>query len=91
MWPCVCMCVCVCVYSFAVIFWVMGVPLSLWLWYMRLYNAAQNDSTVGFIAFLLFFFCHWAFCVFCAIGRCRRCTGTASRGHGAQMQVRACV
>lgn len=52
----------------AIIFFVLGVPLSIWLWYMRLYRAARDESKIGFAAYLFFFFLHFAFCVFCSVG-----------------------
>lgn len=52
----------------AVIYWITGIPLSVYFWYRRLYNAARDDGTVGYIAFFLFFSVHIAFCIWCAIG-----------------------
>lgn len=52
----------------SIIFWITGVPLSIWLWYKRIYSAAVTESAIGYMAFFFFFFCHWAWCVFCAVG-----------------------
>jgi len=51
----------------SLIYWVLGVPLSIILWYKRVYYAARDDSKVGFAFFLLFFLCHCCFCIWCAI------------------------
>lgn len=55
----------------AVIYWVLGVPLSFWLWYKRIYVAARDEGTVGYFWFFLFFTVHIAFCIWAAIGVCR--------------------
>jgi hypothetical protein len=47
-----------------------GVVGGIILWYKRLYESARDDGTVGFVLFLIMFFLHWAWCVFCAIGEC---------------------
>lgn len=51
----------------AIIYWVLGVPLGMVLWYRRLYNAARDDGTVGYFAFFLFFLVHIGWCVWCTI------------------------
>ncbi|KAL6751308.1 scamp family-domain-containing protein [Haematococcus lacustris] len=51
----------------AMIYWLTGVPLSMYLWYRRIYNAARDDSSLGMWAFFLFFTVNLAWCIWCAI------------------------
>ncbi|CAG9467124.1 unnamed protein product [Pedinophyceae sp. YPF-701] len=43
------------------------IPLSLLLWYIRLYNACLKGSSLTFIVFFVFYFVHIVFCVVMAI------------------------
>ena len=52
----------------AVVYWICGVPLSMYLWYRRIYNAARDDSTISYIGFFLFFLINVGFCIWAAIG-----------------------
>ncbi|KAL6751517.1 scamp family-domain-containing protein [Haematococcus lacustris] len=51
----------------ALIYWITGVPLSMYLWYRRIYNAARDDSSLGMWTFFLFFAINLAFCIWCSI------------------------
>ncbi|GIL82921.1 hypothetical protein Vretimale_8427 [Volvox reticuliferus] len=51
----------------ALLYLICGVPLSWWLWYKRLYNAAKADSAFSFVWFFLWFGIHTAFCIWAAI------------------------
>lgn len=52
----------------AVLYMLLGIPLSWWLWYKRLYGAAKADSAFGFVWFFVWFAVHTAFCIWAAIG-----------------------
>lgn len=51
----------------ALLYFVLGVPLSFWLWYLRLYNGCKQDSTLGFLGFFIWFAVHTCFCIWAAI------------------------
>ncbi|MEW5304079.1 MAG: hypothetical protein WDW36_006713 [Sanguina aurantia] len=51
----------------AIVYFITGVPLSFYLWYLKIYNGAKNDSTFGFIGFFALFAIHVAFCTWAAI------------------------
>ena len=55
--------------SLAVIYVLLGVPLSFWGWYLGIYNAAKNDSSYRYVFFFIGFSLHIGFCFFLAIGR----------------------
>mmetsp|Transcript_20107 Transcript_20107/g.59708 ORF Transcript_20107/g.59708 Transcript_20107/m.59708 type:complete len:320 (-) Transcript_20107:1052-2011(-) len=50
-----------------IIYFVLGVPIGFWVWYLAIYRAGKNDSTVRFIYFFLGFMIHTAFCIWAAI------------------------
>ncbi|KAG1676535.1 hypothetical protein FOA52_000078 [Chlamydomonas sp. UWO 241] len=50
-----------------IVYFLLGVPLSFWMWYLAMYNAAKNDSSVRFIYFFLWFSVHTAFCIWASI------------------------
>ncbi|KAG2435137.1 hypothetical protein HXX76_007222 [Chlamydomonas incerta] len=49
------------------LYMLLGIPLSWWLWYKRLYNGAKVDSALGFVWFFVWFAVHTAFCIWAAI------------------------
>jgi hypothetical protein len=51
-----------------VIYWLVGTPLALVLWYFRAYYATVYDSAFSYMWFFLFFTVHLAFCIWAAIG-----------------------
>lgn len=46
----------------------LGVPLSLYLWYFRCYRAGKNDKAFTYLVFFCFYFVHIGFCVYAALG-----------------------
>eukprot|EP00798_Chlamydomonas_sp_ICE-L_P030667 gene30667-35684_t len=54
--------------TLAVIYFFLGIPLSVVLWYFRLYEGAKSDSTFGYIGFFISFCIHLGFCTWAAIG-----------------------
>ncbi|XP_054792077.1 secretory carrier-associated membrane protein 4-like [Prosopis cineraria] len=55
------------IFFLAVIYALLGVPLSYVLWYRPLYRAMRTDSALKFGWFFLFYLLHIAFCVIAAI------------------------
>ncbi|XP_054809288.1 secretory carrier-associated membrane protein 4-like isoform X1 [Prosopis cineraria] len=55
------------IFFLAVIYTLLGVPMSYVLWYRPLYNAVRTDSAFKFGWFFLIYMLHIAFCVFAAI------------------------
>ncbi|XP_016201199.1 secretory carrier-associated membrane protein 4 isoform X1 [Arachis ipaensis] len=55
------------IFFLAVIYALLGVPLSYVLWYRPLYRAMSTDSALKFGWFFLFYLIHIAFCIFAAI------------------------
>ncbi|CAL0311777.1 unnamed protein product [Lupinus luteus] len=55
------------IFFLAVIYTLLGVPLSYVLWYRPLYRAMRTDSALKFTWFFLFYLLHIAFCIFAAI------------------------
>ncbi|KAI4314538.1 hypothetical protein L6164_027436 [Bauhinia variegata] len=55
------------IFFLAVIYALLGVPLSYVLWYRPLYRAMRTDSALKFGWFFLFYMLHIAFCIFAAI------------------------
>ncbi|WVZ12749.1 hypothetical protein V8G54_017279 [Vigna mungo] len=55
------------IFFLAVIYALMGVPLSYVLWYRPLYRAMRTDSALKFGWFFMFYLLHIAFCIFAAI------------------------
>ncbi|GJP32729.1 hypothetical protein CLOM_g17327 [Closterium sp. NIES-68] len=51
----------------AIIYGVLGIPLSYILWYRRLYNSLKKDSALGFGIFFLGFLIHCGFCIFASV------------------------
>lgn len=51
----------------ALAYLLLGVPLSYWLWYRRLYNAMRKDSAFTFAFFFVFYLVHCLFCIFASI------------------------
>ncbi|CAI7887400.1 unnamed protein product [Closterium sp. NIES-54] len=51
----------------AIIYGVLGIPLSYVLWYRRLYNSLKKDSALGFGIFFLGFLIHCGFCIFASV------------------------
>ena len=44
-----------------------GIPGAILLWYLRLYNGAKSDSYASFVFFFIFYLCHVAFAIICAV------------------------
>uniref|UniRef100_A0A7N0UKY4 Secretory carrier-associated membrane protein n=1 Tax=Kalanchoe fedtschenkoi TaxID=63787 RepID=A0A7N0UKY4_KALFE len=55
------------IFLLAVIYALLGVPLSYVLWYRPLYRAMRTDSALKFGWFFLFYLVHLGFCIFAAI------------------------
>ncbi|XP_061343013.1 secretory carrier-associated membrane protein 4 isoform X2 [Gastrolobium bilobum] len=55
------------IFFLAVIYALLGVPLSYVLWYRPLYRAMRTDSALKFGWFFMFYMLHIAFCIFAAI------------------------
>lgn len=53
------------------VIYMVAIPLGWLLWYGRVYNAAKNDGTLGFVIFFLVFFAHLVFCIWSAVGKPR--------------------
>jgi len=51
----------------ALIYCILGVPLGFILWYKRIYLAARDDGTMGYVAFFIFFAIHIGWCIWCSI------------------------
>ncbi|CAI5469946.1 unnamed protein product [Closterium sp. Yama58-4] len=51
----------------AIIYGVLGIPLSYILWYRRLYNSLKKDSALGFGIFFLGYLIHCGFCIFASV------------------------
>ncbi|KAK4486328.1 hypothetical protein RD792_008999 [Penstemon davidsonii] len=55
------------IFFLAIIYALMGCPLSYVLWYRPLYNAMRTDSALKFGGFFLFYLIHIGFCILAAI------------------------
>ncbi|KAL5099880.1 hypothetical protein RYX36_004207 [Vicia faba] len=55
------------IFFLAVIYALLGVPLSYVLWYRPLYRAMRTDSALKFSWFFMVYLLHIAFCIFAAI------------------------
>ncbi|KAL7111882.1 hypothetical protein ACP275_05G117300 [Erythranthe tilingii] len=55
------------IFFLAIIYALIGCPLSYVLWYKPLYNAMRIDSALRFGWFFMFYLLHIAFCIFAAI------------------------
>ncbi|KAK3435278.1 hypothetical protein EUGRSUZ_D02626 [Eucalyptus grandis] len=55
------------IFFLAIIYALMGCPLSYVLWYRPLYRAMRTDSALNFSWFFLFYLLHVGFCIFAAI------------------------
>ncbi|KAF5729746.1 hypothetical protein HS088_TW20G00110 [Tripterygium wilfordii] len=55
------------IFFLAVIYALLGSPLSYVLWYRPLYRAVRTDSSLNFWWFFLFYALHIAFCIFAAV------------------------
>ncbi|KAL8536440.1 hypothetical protein ACS0TY_011884 [Phlomoides rotata] len=55
------------IFLLAIIYALMGCPLSYVLWYRPLYRAMRTDSALKFSWFFLFYLLHIGFCIFAAI------------------------
>ncbi|PKI59588.1 hypothetical protein CRG98_019997 [Punica granatum] len=55
------------IFFLAIIYALMGCPLSYVLWYRPLYRAMRTDSALNFGWFFLFYLLHVGFCIFAAI------------------------
>ncbi|XP_022867646.1 secretory carrier-associated membrane protein 4-like [Olea europaea var. sylvestris] len=55
------------IFFLAIIYALMGCPLSYVLWYRPLYRAMRTDSALKFSWFFLFYLLHIGFCIFAAI------------------------
>eukprot|EP00270_Netrium_digitus_P008970 TRINITY_DN2711_c0_g1_i1.p1 TRINITY_DN2711_c0_g1~~TRINITY_DN2711_c0_g1_i1.p1 ORF type:complete len:240 (+),score=68.02 TRINITY_DN2711_c0_g1_i1:249-968(+) len=51
----------------AVIYCALGIPLSYFLWYHRLYTAMRKDSALTFALFFIFYLGHCAFSIFASV------------------------
>ncbi|KAJ4950690.1 hypothetical protein NE237_027522 [Protea cynaroides] len=51
----------------AIIYAVLGCPLSYVLWYRPLYRGMKNDSALNFGGFFLFYLLHIGFCILAAV------------------------
>ena len=47
---------------------VLGVPLSLYLWYFRCYRAGKTDKAFTYLVFFCMYFLHICFCIYAALG-----------------------
>ncbi|GAB4834798.1 Secretory carrier-associated membrane protein 5 [Ancistrocladus abbreviatus] len=55
------------IFFLAIIYALLGCPLSYVLWYRPLYHAMRTDSALKFGWFFMFYLLHVAFCIFAAI------------------------
>ncbi|KAK4422483.1 Secretory carrier-associated membrane protein 4 [Sesamum alatum] len=55
------------IFFLAIIYALLGCPVSYVLWYRPLYRAMRTDSALKFSWFFLFYLLHIAFCIFAAI------------------------
>ncbi|XP_011074780.1 secretory carrier-associated membrane protein 4 [Sesamum indicum] len=55
------------IFFLAIIYALLGCPLSYVLWYRPLYRAMRTDSALKFSWFFMFYLLHIAFCIFAAI------------------------
>ncbi|XP_022943283.1 secretory carrier-associated membrane protein 4-like [Cucurbita moschata] len=55
------------IFFLAVIYSILGIPLSYVLWYRPLYRAMRTDSALKFGWFFMFYLLHILFCIFAAI------------------------
>nr|XP_016467160.1 PREDICTED: secretory carrier-associated membrane protein 4-like isoform X2 [Nicotiana tabacum] len=55
------------IFFLAIIYALMGCPLSYVLWYRPLYNAMRTDSALKFGWFFMFYLIHIGFCILAAI------------------------
>nr|GEX75698.1 secretory carrier-associated membrane protein 1-like [Tanacetum cinerariifolium] len=55
------------IWLLAVIYIILGVPGSYFLWYRPLYRAMRTDSAIKFSLFFLTYSCHVTFCVFASL------------------------
>ncbi|GJW16737.1 secretory carrier-associated membrane protein 1 [Tanacetum coccineum] len=55
------------IWLLAVIYIILGVPGSYFLWYRPLYRAMRTDSAIKFSLFFLTYSCHITFCVFASL------------------------
>ncbi|KAL0371943.1 UNVERIFIED_CONTAM: Secretory carrier-associated membrane protein 4 [Sesamum calycinum] len=55
------------IFFLAIIYSLLGCPLSYVLWYRPLYRAMRTDSALKFSWFFMFYLLHIAFCIFAAI------------------------
>ncbi|OMO98757.1 Secretory carrier membrane protein [Corchorus olitorius] len=55
------------IFFLAVIYMLLGCPISYVLWYRPLYRAMRTDSALNFGWFFMFYLLHIGFCIFAAI------------------------
>lgn len=55
------------IFFLAIIYAILGIPLSYVLWYRPLYRAMRTDSALKFGWFFMFYLLHILFCIFAAI------------------------
>lgn len=55
------------IFFLAIIYAILGIPLSYVLWYRPLYRAMRTDSALKFSWFFMFYLLHILFCIFAAI------------------------
>ncbi|XP_022756631.1 secretory carrier-associated membrane protein 4-like isoform X2 [Durio zibethinus] len=55
------------IFFLAIIYMLLGCPLSYVLWYRPLYRAMRTDSALNFGWFFMFYLLHLGFCIFAAI------------------------
>ncbi|XP_043696192.1 secretory carrier-associated membrane protein 4 [Telopea speciosissima] len=55
------------IFFLAIIYALLGCPLSYVLWYRPLYRGMRTDSALNFTGFFLFYLLHILFCIFAAI------------------------
>lgn len=48
-------------------YFVLGVPLSFWMWYWRLYNGVKSDRAFSYVGFFIGYLIHVAYCIWAAI------------------------
>lgn len=51
----------------AIVYLLLGLPLSFFLWYRRLYNGSKADSAFGYLGFFIMYLIHIAFCIWAAV------------------------
>lgn len=51
----------------SIVYFILGIPLAFWGWYLFVYRAAKNKSTFRWVFFFVFFLVHCGFCIWASI------------------------